>query len=558
MKLVDALTLTLKELGVTTIFGISGANIEHFHDAIYRLGGNTLRSVLTKNDASAAYMADGFARAHHTVGVCCSTSGGGMTNLAVGIAESYADEIPVLAIIGQCPTDREGQGSFQDSSGKNNTINALHFWKTITKYTAKIDRAEAFWPALTEAFRALFTKSYGPVALLIPRNLYECEVPPKPDRTFRRLSAGSLSDKPRKIDLQQALTRLFNALKSSKHPLLIVGRGTYTARSALQIFVNKTHLPVATTIHDVNAFPNDDPNYLGMMGIAGHQAVHDYIINEVDLLIAVGDVFSSLATVPSTTRLLKTIYIGENANKAVAARSIDLLIECEIAPFFEYFTAHYEPSAVLTHRKRERQHEHVCSRVLSTSLALSEIQPYLSRIQTLFFDAGNCVISALHQLRFSKNTQTHIALGMGGMGYAIAAGIGAQFGEGQHTAVITGDGGFLISGLEVHTAVEYQLPILFLVFNNNQHGMCVTRQQCFFDDRITASTYSTVHIATIAKGLGDSDKLWVACAHTRSDLKQQLADYYQNHAAKPGVLELKIAVDEMPPFLPFLEREIPT
>ena len=107
MKLVDALVTTLRDWDLRFVFGVSGANIEHLHDAIHRLGEGRLAAVLAKSEVGAAFMADARARVHHTLGVCCATSGGGMMNLAVGLAESYAESVPVLAIIGQPPSQLE-------------------------------------------------------------------------------------------------------------------------------------------------------------------------------------------------------------------------------------------------------------------------------------------------------------------------------------------------------------------------------------------------------------------------------------------------------------------
>ena len=124
MKLIDALVTTLRDWDLGYIFGVSGANIEHLHDAVHRLGDNRLEAVLTKSEVGAAFMADARARVHKTLGVCCSTSGGGMMNLAVGIAESYAESVPVLALVGQTATTFDGRGGFQDSSGLGRTVHA--------------------------------------------------------------------------------------------------------------------------------------------------------------------------------------------------------------------------------------------------------------------------------------------------------------------------------------------------------------------------------------------------------------------------------------------------
>src|SRR6266542_2145381 len=142
---------------------------------------------------------------------------------------------------------------------------------------------------------------------------------------------------------------------------------------------------------------------------------------------------------------------------------------------------------------------------------------------------------------------------MGGRGYAIAAAIGIALGSpsDQRTFVFTGDGALLMAGFEIHTAVDLELPILFIVFNNAMHGMCVTRQQKFFEGRLECVRYAPVDVATLARGLGDPDHLWVGRARTRKELNATLSDYLA-HSSQPGVLELTLAREEVPPFSPLL------
>ena len=158
-----------------------------------------------------------------------------------------------------------------------------------------------------------------------------------------------------------------------------------------------------------------------------------------------------------------------------------------------------------------------------------------------------------------KNTTSTIALGMGGMGYAIAGAIGAQLGmRGRaRTVVLCGDGAFLMLGLEIHTAVERRLPILFVVFNNAKHGMCVTRQSVYFGGRVEASEYERVDIATVARGLGEPPRLWVGRAASAAHLRREL-ETYAGVSARPGVLELVLTREEIPPFAPFLKADHPT
>ena len=123
--------------------------------------------------------------------------------------------------------------------------------------------------------------------------------------------------------------------------------------------------------------------------------------------------------------------------------------------------------------------------------------------------------------------------------------------------VFCGDGGFMALGSEVHTAVHYQLPILFVVFNNGMHGMCVTRQQLYFDGRIECSIYPAAHIAEVARGFGGPDRLWVASAGTIGELEAALSDT-NRWTGGPGVLELRLTREEVPPFVPILPADSPT
>ncbi|ACE05562.1 thiamine pyrophosphate protein domain protein TPP-binding [Candidatus Amoebophilus asiaticus 5a2] len=565
--LADALTLFLKDLNTKFIFGVSGANIEHLHDSIYRLGDNKLSAILAKSEFSASFMADGYARTHNTLGVCCSTSGGAMVNLAVGIAESYADNVPVLAIIGQSPTFLEGKGAFQDCSGKTNTLDGLSFWQSITKYAVKITRPEQFWDSVEQALKSAFHKIPGPTALLIPRDLFEAEVHQRPNHLSTNL-IDYRAIHPHKSSSILALRKL---LQQAQKPLMIVGKYAkyYQAAERIKNFAHTFNCMVVTTLADVNAFAHNHPLYLGMVGICGHLKAHDFIKDDADLIIVVEDDCSVMTTTGVMSSLNNTplVYLGTDSTKACAAVQVDLAIEGDIQLILDQVLADYSGPALAkyvqvstpmenhiqanSHLLTDKQHGNAG---LSVSNAIESLAKFLPNVNQVLFDAGNCVAATSHFLNFPAHIKTVIALGMGGMGYAIPAAIGAQLGNNaaQKSMVFTGDGGFLITGLEIQTAVEYNLPVLFIIFNNNMHGMCVTRQQLYFDKRITASSYGKIHIADLVKGLGSQENLWSSCVEDILSLESSLHDYYTHHSCKTGVLEIKVTIEELPPFIPFL------
>jgi acetolactate synthase I/II/III large subunit len=572
VKLADALAVTLRDWGVQHVFGVSGANIEHFHDAVYRLGSGRLTAVMAKTEAGAAFMADCTARLNGTLGVCCATSGGGMMNLAVGVAEAHASSVPLLAIVGQPPRSLEGRGAFQDSSGIGRSVDARALFGAISKYVGKIDSARSFWPTLARAVAAALSGRPGPAVLLLPRDVYELDVPPRPRGFPTRLSALY---RPR-LPTKKAVRALFDLLREARRPVLLLGEGV--ARSArgeqVRAFALKTGTPVVTSMEGLAAFPHDHPLFLGAVGATGHPSAHAYLNEQADLIVAVGTDMGVLTHAPIASGLArcKVALVSSDPSEALRSTRASLVVAGDVGATFEQLSAlaaqrpfRREPPAgyVLTRYRpvvvKEREAAPAPrADALLQSEAISMLEQQLPTEGRVLFDAGNCAAAALHGMSVPRGVQTTVALGMGGMGYAVAGAIGAQLGASRgRTVVLCGDGAFLMHGLEIHTAVELRLPILFVVFNNSRHGMCVTRQQLMFGGRLACSEYADVDVSTVARGLGPRERLWCGSAATRAELAKCLADFAL-HTQGPGVLELILKREEVPPFAPFLDEDAPT
>ncbi|MDC0936524.1 thiamine pyrophosphate-binding protein [Pirellulales bacterium] len=580
MKLADALVTTLRDWGIDYLFGVGGANIEHLFDAVHRLGDNRLQSVFAKSEVGAAFMADCRARVHRTLGVCCSTSGGGMMNLAVGIAEAFAESAPVLAIVGQPPTNLEGRGAFQDSSGKGRSVDADRLWGAITKFRAKITDANQFWTCLESAVRAALSDRPGPAVLMIPRDLYDQEVGPRPASLPDRLEdlvnvrAASPSE----------IAELFDRIYAAKSPVMILGSGVDRSANPYAVveFARRMGVQVVTTTANKASFPNDDPLFLGTAGVAGEPSVHEALRDRADLIVAVGTGLNVMTRSPLADALKPEQLAVVNIDKSEVLGFVRpaLLIEADAGLVFAELSELCELRQVVPKRPKKPPVKHYSAQLapelpalgcddvteefrrpdeLLQSSALREIQRILPPSGHIVFDAGNCAVAAMHYLQIPRNATSTIALGMGGMGYSIAAAVGAQLGSpaGSRTVVFCGDGAFLMLGMEIHTAVHYQLPVLYIVFNNAMHGMCVTRQQIYFDGRIECSRYPPFSVAGVARGLGRRDRLWVGSAESTCELAACLDDY-ESHSNLPGVLELKLTREQIPPFVPFLPQNANT
>jgi acetolactate synthase-1/2/3 large subunit len=565
MQLSDALASTLRDLDLRYVFGVSGANIEHLHDAIHRLGQDRLSSVLAKSEVGAAFMADCRARVHRTLGVCCATSGGGMMNLAVGVAEAFAESVPLLALVGQPPREFEGRGAFQDSSGVGHSVDARALFSAIAKHVVKVESAQGFWEDLRCALEAALSGRPGPSVMLLPRDVFELEVGERPPWLPGQLSAFRRT---LPVDSHQ-LRSLFDTLYAAKRPVLLLGSGVERSSDgeAVRAFAERACIPVATTMGSLNSFYHQHPLFLGAVGAAGHPSAHQYINQQADLIVAVGTGLDLMTRAPLTLALSRAALAVVNVDPGEACRaaSPSMVVQadageafCVLARMWEsepfrhrapedYVLTHYraEPVATCTPAPPEG--------ALLQSEAVAVLSRYLPSHGHLLFDAGNCAVASLHGLSPARGVSTTIALGMGGMGYAVAGAVGAQLGSPRgRTVVLCGDGAFLMQGFELHTAIEYRLPILFVVFNNAAHGMCVTRQNLMFAGRHEATHYHRVDFAELGRSLDPERALWTARVDSRDTLISALESYVNGQQRGPGVLDIVLRYEEMPPFGPFL------
>lgn len=549
LTLAEALTLAIRDAGVSHVFGVSGANIESFHDALFRLARHDITSLLCKSERGASFMADGFARQSGTLAVCCSTSGGGMMNLAVGLAESRNSGIPVLAIIGCPPSGLAGRGAFQDGSGGRDRIDAELLWQAVAKYSTTVTPAK-FWLQLQQAIKATREGFKGPAVLLIPSDFFTAPVTTRPAFFAAETSTGGGT-----VPAHQ-LYQLELALRRSRHPLLIAGPAVSGNRE-LQHFSFTSGIPVATTMESTAAFPHHHPRFMGVLGVAGHRNVHDYL-RTCDLVVSLGSQLE-IMTRGAAQEALDSIPIHIYHTSTASAPVSNLIRLCECDPnsvilglrqtLVQFRSAPLSQPERAPTRRRLAATSHEDG--MTTTGALQLLQPFVPHFNQFLFDAGNCAAAAAHLLALPDHARSHIALGMGGMGYAIAAAIGMRLSQPEGaTLVICGDGAFLMEGLEIHTAIELKLKILYLVFNDSQHGMCVSRQRHFFDDRIFCTTYSTVNFTELTRGLAGENACYCAQVTDARSLHACLDEYLSQDEAMPGVIELMITQEELPAFFP--------
>lgn len=551
--MVDYIVGHLAATGVDYIFGVDGANIEDLYDAAYFRPDIT--AVLAKHEFSAATMADGYSRSGAGLGVVAATSGGGALNLVPGLGESFTSRIPVLALVGQPATAMDGRGSFQDTSGRNGSLNAEALFSEVSVFCRRVLTPADITSALPAALAAAQTG--GPAVLLLPKDIQQSDLDVNGSAGERREDVFL----PRSIGDPHPIVR---AVQRVTGPVTIIA-GEQVARddardelAALRA-VLRARVACVPDGKDVAGTPGfGSSSALGVTGVMGHPGVAEAVAGS-GLCLVVG------------TRLSVTQRTGlDDALAAVRTVSIG-----SAPPYFACTHVHTEDlraslrmlTSALTGAGRPsgvRVPDAVARTELTPPVfdgpgvryrdAMTVLDHALPDGVDIVVDAGNTGAAAVHYLPVRRRGRFAVALGMGGMGYSFGAGLGMAFGRakgrtaGRRVVVVAGDGAFFMHGMEVHTALHYRLPVTFVLLNNNAHAMCVTREQLYYDDLYSYNRFAPSQLgaglAAMFPGLtsvdvSDADG-FAAAVRTALDVDG------------PSVVSVECAADEIPPFAPFL------
>ncbi|MFF2085545.1 thiamine pyrophosphate-binding protein [Nocardia sp. NPDC058176] len=558
-RVVDHLVRAVADLGVTHIFGVDGANIEDLYDAIFDAGGHPA-GIIAKHEFSAATMADGYARSTGGLGVVAATSGGGAMNLVPGLAESYTSRVPVLALIGQAPTALEGLGAFQDSSGLAESIDAAVLFTTISRYCARVTDPAELPAQLTAAIAA--ARSGGPAVLLLPKDVQQQSMPAaavahgrRPNRTPLSTEVAAAADSPEPGERLTTIAEELAAARALGKVVVIAGDQVARddARAELAELVTALDATIGVAPDAKDVYPATGPGYGGVAGSMGHPELIAALESaSACLLVGTRLPVTTRAGLESalTDRPLLSLGVLEPYLPTIHAPSTDLA--ADITRLLGRLDP--APSSTSASTPTPLPVPEASGPGLRYRTVVEAIQAALPARADIFADAGNTGAAVVHHLRVPTGGRFVVALGMGGMGYAFGAGIGSAFArhaapDGPHrTIVIAGDGAFYMHGMEIHTAVEHDLPVTFVVFNNNAHAMCVTREQLYYRDRYSFNRFRTAHpgagIAAMFPGLP------ARTVTASAELADALHDSFT--ARGPAFLEIVCDPDEVPPFLPFL------
>ncbi|MBA0053323.1 thiamine pyrophosphate-binding protein [Streptomyces sp. AJS327] len=579
LRVVDHVVEFLREQQLTHVFGVGGANIEDLYDAIDHAAG-PVRGLVAKHEYAAVSMADGHHRATGRPAVVAVTSGAGAMNAVPGLAELRASGIPALALVGQPPVELDGLGSFQETSGKADSMDALRLFGEIGVYCARVNDPAAITEVLPAALEAALSEVPGPAILLLPKDVQQSVVPPweQPPRVTAR-------PRPLAPDAtRREAVRLLTAAREAQGIAIMSGTGVVRgeARAALERLSDALDANVAVAPDAKDAFDNHHPRFLGVTGAIGHAAARERIESASAVLLA-GTRLPQLSAGPIREHLKGVPLISVDSRPPLLGAEHPDLIQLD-GPLSAELDA---LTALLTETRAETRPEtrtggHTDGRPapgppaeptasatptrssagepidgpadgpadagLSMRQAVEVLAGQMPDGAVVVVDAGNTGATVIHHLPTPRGGRFIVAQGMGGMGHSFGAGIGACMATGAPTYVIAGDGSFLMHGMEIHTAAQFDLPITYLILNNNAHAMCHTREQVFFAADYTYNLFSPSHIAAGVDALFPS----VAARHARDagELRRALAERAADPRG-PALVEVEVDPHEVPPFTPF-------
>lgn len=499
----EALVRSLIAEGVDIIYGYPGGAIMPVYDELFKYQ-DQIHHVLTRHEQGATHSAQGFARISGRVGVAMATSGPGATNLITGIADAQIDSTPMVCITGQVPSHLLGSDAFQETD-------IVGISTPVTKWNHQITRAEEIPEVIAKAFYIAKSGRPGPVLIDITKDAqFETF-----DFTYKKCE-GVRSYKPvPKVDTS-ILKSAAQAINDAKNPMIVWGQGVILgeAEDEFKAFVEKSGIPAAWTIMGVSAIPTSHPLNVGMVGMHGNYAPNK-LTNECDVLLAIGMRFDDRVTGKLSDYATQAKVIHFEIDPAEIDKNVIADIPVlgdvketlsEILPMINeksYGDWHQQFKDLLKieFEKVIKNDLHPTKDGLTMGEVLKEINLQSRGEAAIVSDVGQHQMIACRYAEFNKSRGNITSGGLGTMGFALPAAIGAKMATPEREVVaVIGDGGYQMTIQELGTIFQTKAAVKIVVLNNDFLGMVRQWQQLFFDKRYASTEMSNPDFVTIAKG----------------------------------------------------------
>ncbi|MGB7540831.1 MAG: thiamine pyrophosphate-binding protein [Burkholderiales bacterium] len=528
--LVDA----LKIHGVDTAFCVPGESYLAVLDALYGAR-ESIRLIVARQDGGAAYMAEAWAKVTGRPGICFVTRGPGATNAAIGVHTAMQDSTPMILFIGQVPGEFSDRESFQE-------IDYRRMFAPLAKGVAQVDRAERMHEYVSRAFHLAMSGRPGPVVLALPEDMLTQTANVADVEPYQVVQAS-----PSAGDLE----KLRGLLARSKQPLVILGGTVWTqdARRDLQAFAENSGLPIACSFRFQDLFDNRHDHYVGDVGIGINPKLAQRV-READLLLVIGARLGEMTTggytlVAPPRPKQKLVHVHAGAEELGRVYQGELLINSGMPQIAAALKALKVDASAWRSRREQARAEYlewtrpaaIPGRVQMAEIA-AWLRERLPEDAILANGAGNFAGWLARFFPYPR-LRTQVAPANGSMGYGVPAGVAAKVAHPDRIVVsVNGDGDFLMNGQELATAVQYRLPVIFIVVNNGMYGTIRMHQEREYPARVYATALENPDFAALARAYGAHGEMVEETAQFAPAFERALNATAA--AGKPALIEVRI------------------
>ncbi|WP_294614922.1 acetolactate synthase 2 catalytic subunit [uncultured Gilliamella sp.] len=525
---------TLKEKGISTVFGYPGGQIMPLYDALYDGG---IEHVLCRHEQGAAMAAIGYARATGKIGVCIATSGPGATNIITGLADALIDSVPIIAITGQVPNNLIGTDAFQE-------VDVLGLSLACTKHSYLINQAQDLPNILEEAFNLANSGRPGPVLIDVPKDIqlanhdYQQYLTSTPHNHINKTEIPPIS--PNEIQLAKKM------IKEANKPMLYIGGGVGLsgAIAELRDFMALTQIPSVATLKGLGSAELSNPYYLGLIGMHGSKAAN-LAVQECDLLIALGVRFDDRVTgkLNEFARNAKVIHIDIDQAEINKLKQTHLGLQGDIKqvlPQLDQTVSINEWQHKINELKKQYpiRYDHPGEPIYAPAL-LKRISERKLATTIVTTDVGQHQMWTAQHMSFTHPQNFITSSGLGTMGFGLPAAIGAQMARPNDCVIcVSGDGSFMMNVQELTTIKRKKLPIKIVLIDNQRLGMVRQWQELFFNERYSETNLSdNPDFLTLAKAFDISGQKITK----KSEIETALNNMFNSSSA----YLLHVCIDEL-------------
>ena len=537
----EAVIKCLLEEGVDIIYGYPGGAIMPVYDSLYNYQ-KQLNHVLVRHEQGATHAAQGYARSSGKVGVAIATSGPGATNLITGIADAQIDSTPLVCITGQVTSNLLGSDAFQETD-------IIGISTPITKWNYQITKASEIPQVLAKAFFIAKSGRPGPVLIDITKDA-QFELMEYNYSKHQYLRSYSPEPKPRPSSIDKVVELINNA----KRPFIVFGQGVIlgNAEAEFQKFIEKSGIPSAWTILGLSALPTDHYLNVGMVGMHGNYGPN-VLTNKCDLLLAIGMRFDDRVTgnLDHYAKQAQIIHfeidpaeIDKNVKADVAVlgnikQTLPKVTQKINNKNHKNWLEKFRELNQIEYSKVIKNDLFPSNQKLSMGEVINEINLATNGEAIIVTDVGQHQMVACRYSKFNQSKSSITSGGLGTMGFALPAAIGAKMGAPNREVIaIIGDGGFQMTIQELGTIFQTGVPVKIVVLNNDFLGMVRQWQQLFFDSRYASTEMINPDFVAIARGYFiESSKVT-----KRENLKETVLKMVKS--TKPYFLEVIVEKEE--------------